>query len=183
MLPPLKEDGFMPLSKLQFSLGDLPPATLLETPFLGGPFPHALVLDSLVEGRDFEAVAGSVGEIILGEVEAGLTSLSEGSVLGFFDGGCLAVGFDVGFAGTPSPGEDGVLFPAAGRRTGLPSESAMFRVALTLVAPDMDRLSLLLLQELSSKFHSPSPVLSSAKLLTGLTHNVYHYLQSTAFYV
>lgn len=76
----------------------------------------------------------------------------------------------MGFAGTTSPGEDGVLFPAAGRRTGLPSESAMFRAALTLAAPDMDRLSLLLLQEKSSKFHSPSRLLFSAKLLT---HNVY----------
>lgn len=165
MLPPLKEDGLMPPSKLQFSLGDLPPDTLLETPFLRGPFPHAFVLDSLVKGKDFEAVAAGVGE-----VETGLASLSDGGVLGFFKGCCLAVGFDVGFAGTTSPGEDGVLFPAAGRRTGLPSESAMFRVALTLAAPDMDRLSLLLLQEKSSKFYSPSGVLSSAKLLT---RNVY----------
>lgn len=82
MLPTLKEDGLMPPSKLQLSLGDLPPDTLLETPFLRGPFPHAFVLDSLVKGKDFEAVAAGVGIVILGEVETGLASLSDGGGFG-----------------------------------------------------------------------------------------------------
>lgn len=79
-----------------------------------------------------------MGEIILGEVEADLATLFIGRILGFFDGFCLAVDFDEVFVRTPFPGEDGVLFPVAGRRTDLPSKSAMFRLVLTLADPQPD---------------------------------------------